>query len=242
MGQGKEKKNAEPSVFRQEILRDINTFKRLDGRRRLQFVFDYYKWKILGFLTALICVIMAVNLLWQGQKPCRLRVCAVLNTNESCAEWFDAFYRELSSDGNTDPVELDEDQPFDYDNMYYYVQEAEVMAKVSSQRMDAAVCGPDMYSYLLSVGACADLDTLDFDTALAVYSTAGIKYDRAGHEDRSGAKDGFYALDISGTAFGLKYNTTQDPDQAPEPLYFVIISNTRHLPDCLKLAEAISRS
>ncbi len=241
----------EESVFRQEVRRDIETFRRLHGRRRLRFVYDYYRWKILGAVTILICLILAANILWQGHKPCRLRVCVVLNNEQYCTDWFDAFRKDLQSDGNKAAVEVNQDQPFDYDNIYYYIHELEVMTTVSSQRMDAAVCGPDMYSYLLSINACAPLDeTLpadDFETwnteGFTVRSTAGLIIREDGTTDDSKAAEGLFALDISGTAFGQRYNADQmlsDREQ-PAPLYFIIISNTEHTDDCVKLAEALMR-
>ncbi len=243
----KEKK--EDSIFIQEVKRDIATFRRLDGKKRLIFVWDYYKWKILAALTALVFVCLFAHMLWLGQRPCRLRVCAVLNNDESCAEWFDEFYQELSSDGNTAALDLNEDQPFDYDNVYYYVQEIEVMTTVSSQRMDAAICGPDMLKYLLSINACMPLDQVapaelysrwERD-GLTVPETAGLIIREDGSTDASNAVDGIFALDISDTAFGARYNKKQAAsEEAPAPLYFIMISNTKHQADCLALADAIS--
>lgn len=239
----------EESVFRQEIRRDIETFRRLDGKRRLRFIWDYYRFKILGALTILLCLVLAANILWQGQKPCRLRVCVVLNNDRYCTDWFDTFRKSLQSDGNKAAVDVNEDQPFDYDNSYYYMHELEVMTTVSSRRMDAALCGPDMYSYLLSINACAPLDrTLpaeDFDrwqkAGLPVRGTAGLIIREDGTTDNSNATEGWFALDISDTAFGQRYNTDQvlSDGEEPAPLYFIIISNTEHTDDCVKLAEAL---
>ena len=54
---------------------------------------------------------------------------------------------------------------------------------------------------------------------------------------------GLFALDISGTAFGQNYNADQmlADGEEPAPLYFIIISNTEHTDDCVKLAEALMR-
>ena len=244
------KKGKEPSVFIQEVKRDIDTFRRLTGRQRLGFVWDYYRWKLLGALTILVCIILAAHMLWAGQRPYRLRVCVVLNTRQYCSDWFHDFYRELSSDGNKAPVDINQDQPFDYDNAYSYLHEIEVMTTISSQRMDAAVCGPDMYGYLLSINACAPLDEAapkELFSAweaggLPVRSTAGVFLNGNGAPDTSNAYDGYFALDLSSTAFGRKYNTEQDlsEGEAPAPLYYVIIRNTDHMDDCLALARAIS--
>ena len=244
------KNEKEPSIFMQEVKRDINTFRRLSGKQRVQFLWDYYRWKILGGLTILLCVILAAHMLWMGQRPCRLRVCLVLNTRQYCSDWFHDFYKELSSDGNKAAIDVNQDQPFDYDNAYSYLHEIEVMTTISSQRMDAAVCGPDMYSYLLSINACAMLDEAApkecFDKwqadGLTVKSTAGVFLKEDGTPDTANAYDGYFALDLSDSAFGRNYNTEQDlsDGEAPAPLYFVIIRNTEHMDDCLTLAKAIS--
>ena len=38
----KPKKDKEPSIFRQELKRDWNTFKSLKGTKKLGFLWDYY--------------------------------------------------------------------------------------------------------------------------------------------------------------------------------------------------------
>ena len=247
----------EDSIFIQEIKRDIATFRRVHGKRRLIYIYDYYRWKILAAIIVVVCLFTAANLLLHGQRPVCLRVCVVLNNEDYCTDWFSAFTKELKSDGNNAAVDVNQDQPFDYDSPYYNLHELEVMTTVSSQRMDAAVCGPDMYSYLLSLSALYDLSELASDELFAkwqeqglpVTGTAGIHINKDGSEDRSNAVDGIYALDISGTAFGQKYNKQEealngspDLDGSPDqPLYFCIISNTTHLDDALKLAEEISK-
>ena len=137
-------KSKEPSVFLQEVRRDLDTFKRLSGKKKIGFIWDYYKWYILALVFAIVTICTFAHMIWEGQKPCRLRVCVVLNTEDNCRLWFDQFIEELTSDGKPGAVDVNLDQPFDYDNQYYYVQEIEVMTTVSSLRKDVAVCGPDM--------------------------------------------------------------------------------------------------
>ena len=182
-------KSKEPSVFLQEVRRDLDTFKRLSGKKKIGFIWDYYKWYILALVFAIVTICTFAHMIWEGQKPCRLRVCVVLNTEDNCRLWFDQFIEELTSDGKPGAVDVNLDQPFDYDNQYYYVQEIEVMTTVSSLRMDVAVCGPDMYSYLLALNACMPLErgiskelfsTLEKEGRL-VYDTANLTVDENGH-------------------------------------------------------------
>jgi len=239
------------SIFIKEVKRDINTFKRLDARRRWTFVWDYFKWKILVTAIVITVIVTFARLIWQGQRPCRLRVCAVLNNDDDCADWFESFFKDLSSDGRGGDLDLDQDQPFDYDNVYYYVQEIEVRSTVSSQRMDVAVCGPDMYEYLLALNACTPLDTvLPEETAgmlqdknMLVKSLAGVTRNPDGTLNEEQAVEGYFALDLSETAFGHTYNENQKLNDGEEkaPLYAVIISNTKHMDDSVKLAEALCR-
>ena len=237
------------SVLLHEVKRDIATFRRLDGKRRIKFIWDYYKWKILAAVTVLVIVCTFAGILWQGQRPCRLWVCAVLNTDQSCRGWFQDFGRDLSADGKRGALDLDEDQPFDYDNLYYYVQEIEVQTKVASQRIDVAIGGPDLYDYLLAIKACAPLDSsLPADLAdslmqqgLLVKSTAGITINPDGTPDTAGAVDGYFAADISDTAFGRQYNTQQQTEEGEPsaPLYAIIISNTDHMEDAITLLRSL---
>lgn len=243
----------EESIFRQEVKRDIGTFRRLHGKERLQFVWDYFRWKILGAVTILFCLILAIHILWAGQRPSRLRVCVVLNNDGYCTDWFHAFRKELQKDGNRAAVEVNEDQPFDYDNAYSYMHELEVMTTVSSKRMDAAVCGPDMYSYLLAIKACAPLDEVlpeeVFEECgargILRRDTAGLLILEDGSVDDSRAAEGCFALDISDTAFGRKYNAPEadlsqpGSEEETEPLYYCIITNTEHTEDCIALARAL---
>ena len=242
----KEKKD---SIFIQEVRRDIHTFQRLDGKRRAKFIWDYYKWKILAAAISIMIILTFANLLWQGQKPYRLRVCAVLNNDQYCDEWFGRFFNELSADGVKGALDLDQDQPFDYDNVYYYVQEIEVRTKVASRRIDVAVCGPDLYQYLLAINACMPLDTVLphqlvqelLSSRKLVRSTANLAIGRDGTVDGTDAVDGYFAIDLSDTSFGHTYNDSQKLEDGEEkaPLYAIILSNTDHLQDSIKLAEAL---
>ena len=243
---GRKKKK---SIFRQELDRDYRTFSRLHGKDRLRFIWDYFRYKIIAAIIILVIVGIFANLLYQGQKPYRLRVCVVLNNDLYCDQWFDSFIEDLMSDGAEGDVDVNQDQPFDYDNTYYNVQELEVMTTVSSMRMDVAICGPDMYSYLLSLNACMPLDTVlsteEVDSLLSanmlIKSTANEKINEDGSVDDSESVEGYFAIDLSDTAFGEEYNGEQELEDGedPAPLYAVIISNTRHLDDSLTLLRSI---
>ena len=71
--------------------RDIGTFKRLHGKKRLQFVMDYYKWYILAAIVIILIIASFAHMFYEGQKDYRLRICAVLNTDRFCSSWFDDF-------------------------------------------------------------------------------------------------------------------------------------------------------
>ena len=170
----------------------------------------------------------------------------VLNNDAACGPWFSRFTDELKSDGKPGKVDVNLDQPFDYDDQYYYVQELEVMTTVSSRRMDIAICGPDMYSYLLAINACMPLDK-GLSPSLAgslaengklVFDTANLTQDKQGNVNPADGIDGYYAADLSGTAFYDTYNQPKDGEEQ-EPLYAVIISNTDHMEDCEALLRAI---
>lgn len=238
------KKNKKSSVFLLELRRDWNTLKNLHGRKKLEFLWDYYKWHTVAVIFALVTICTFANMLYEGQKPCRLRACVVLNTEDDCSQWFRQFTEELTADGKPGMVDVNLDQPFDYDNRYYYVQEIEVMTTVSSGRMDVAVCGKDMYSYLLALNACMPLDETLSDDLLSslsdsgklVYDTANLTQDENGNVNPEDGIDGYYAIDLSGSEFYELYNQTGDEE---EPLYAVIISNTEHFEDCEALLKAL---
>lgn len=227
-----------------DLRRDLDTLKKLDTRQKLEFLWDYYKWRILVTACILVIVVIFAHILWEGQRPCRLRVCVVLNTEDDCSDWFSRFTLELKADGKPGDVDVNQDQPFDYDNAYSYVFEMEVMTAISSKRIDIAVCGPDLYHYLLSLNACLPLDTaLSEDLALELSSRGMLCFDRAGlTEDENGKTDfengieGYFAVDLSGTEF---YETYNHAAEGGEPLYAVIISNTEHQEDCEALLRAL---
>ncbi len=240
------KKKKDPSIFRQELKRDWNTMKRLHGTKRLQFLWDYYKLPAVIAVTLIVVVCIFAHMLWEGQKPCRLRICAVLNTESDCSRWFNDFTKELKKDGRSGAVDLNQDQPFDYDNQYYYMYELEVMTTVSSQRMDVAVCNADMYEYLLALNACMALDEAlpdDLFEALSEkgmldYNTANLQIDEDGNTDPADGIDGCYAVNLSGTEFADTYNQPDEGEE--EPLYAVMISNTEHLDDSIALIRALT--
>ena len=234
--------------FIHDLKRDWATLRGLRGKRLLRYIWDYYKIPIFITLFAVFAACTIGHILWEGQRPCRLRVCVVLNTDDYCDAWFDDFKAGLMSDGKSGDVDINLDQPFDYDNMYYYVMEMEVMMTVSSQRMDVAVCGEDMYSYLLAINACLPLDQAlpeDFKKNVdhrMVYSTANLQYDKNGHIDQDRGIDGYFAIDLTGTAFEEQYNHADSFGEEPGPLYAVIISNTEHLEDSITLLRALAET
>jgi hypothetical protein len=243
------KKNKNPhlkntSSLRAELRQDLDTLKRLDTRGKLQFLWDYYRWRILVCVCVVVIVGMFAHMLWEGQRPCRLRVCVVLNTDDDCSVWFRKFAQELESDGKEGDVDVNQDQPFDYDNRYYYLYEVEVMTTISSKRMDVAICGADMYRYLLALNACLPLDTAlseDLVSYLSThemlcYDTANLTEDENGNVDFADGIDGYFAVNLSGTEFEKTYNQTKEKK---EPLYAVIIANTQHLADSVALIEAL---
>lgn len=243
----KKETQKEPSIFRQEMQRDWNTFKRLKGTKKLGFLWDYYKLPVTILVTLVVVVCIFASMLWEGQKPRRLQVYAVLNTEDTCVYWFRQFEKELKSDGKPGKIELNEDQPFDYDSSYYYLYEIEVMTTVSSGRMDVAICNADMYEYLLAINACMSLDkalpedlyTDLYDRGMIDSSTANLQMDENGEIDESQAIDGFYAVNLDGTEFEERYNQTDDGEEAP--LYAVIISNTEHLDDSISFIRTLTQ-
>jgi hypothetical protein len=242
-----EKLARKPSVFMLEMKRDIDTFKGLDFKGKLGFIYDYYKWYILAAVFIVIIIYVFAHMLWEGQRPYRLNLCVVLNTDDDCADWFDSFENELLSDGKSGAFSINTDQPFDYDNMYYYVQEIEVMTTISSGRMDVAICGEDMYSYLLALNVCLPLDEFLPDDELEtlsengnlVYSTANLQKDSSGDVDLSQGIDGYFAVNLEGTEFDDTFNSPIDSEK--EPLYLIIISTSDHLDDSMALLEYMLR-
>lgn len=234
--------------FVHDLKRDWATLRSLRGKRLLKYIWVYYKVPIFIALFALFSACTIGHILWEGQRPCRLRVCVVLNSDDYCKSWFDGFKAELMSDGQSGDVDVNLDQPFDYDNMYYSVMEMEVMTTVSSRRMDVAVCGEDMYSYLLAINACLPLDQAlpeDFRQTVdgrLVYSTANLQYDKDGRIDEEAGIDGFFAMDLEGTDFEQQYNRPDRFGEEPGPLYAVIISNTEHLDDSVALLKALAET
>lgn len=234
--------------FVYELRRDWATLRSLRGKQLVHYIWVYYKVPIFVALFALFSLYTVGRIVWEGQRPCRLRVCVVLNSDVNCRSWFDDFTAELTSDGQPGDVDVNLDQPFDYDNMYYNVMEMEVMTTVASQRMDVAVCGEDMYRYLLAINACLPLDEALPEELLQrtghrlVAGTANLQYDETGQVDWEKGIDGFFALDLEGTAFEERYNVPDRFGEEPGPLYAVIISNTEHLDDSIALLGALTET
>lgn len=220
------------------LRRDLTLLKTMSGKERIAFVWTYYRWYILAVVLSVFVVCHFAFLLWYGQRPCRLRVNVVLNNQDiSCASWFRAFEKELKADGLPGDLDMNEDNPFDYENRYFQVMEARVMTTISSGRMDAAICNEDMYSYLLALNACMPLDELvpEYSDNM-VQSTAGLRINPDGSVDDTQAQEGCFALELGGTAFGKEYNTDLEA-----PLYAVIISNTEHLDDAVTLIRCLMK-
>jgi len=235
---------AERNTIREDLARDWETFRFLKGLARLEFIYDYYKWYILAILFIIYILISVTSLMIQGNRPKRLQVCVTLNADyDHSEEWFDIFTEELTSDGQPGLVEINNDQPFDYDNMYSYVQEMKIMTQVSSQLIDVAICNSDLYSYLLALNACASLDEVlpeDLYNELSeqgviLYETAGIHILEDGTEDTSDTVNCYFGIRMTDTNFARTY----DENTENAPLYCVIIRNTAHMDDSIALIRAL---
>lgn len=237
-----------PTSLKQHLSRDIKSFKELKGKKKLGFLWDYYKLPFLYLAVILIVVGVGAKMLWEGQKPYRLRICAVLNTENDCSPWFNDFTEKLTSDGQKGDVDLNQDQPFDYDNSYYYMQELEVMTTISSYRMDIAVCNQDMYTYLLALNACLPLDSAlpsDLYQSLSDadridHNIANLQIDENGQIHEEEGIKGDFAVRLNGTSFTDRYNQPEDGSEE-EPLYAVIISNTERIDDCCALIQELTK-
>jgi len=229
------KRRARRSTFVEDCQRDWNTIRRLRGKELVYHLFQYYTIPAIVAVFSVYAAGTAIHMLWEGQQPCRLRVCVVLNQDVSCEAWFDEFSQSLYADGKPGNVDLNEDQPFDYDNSYYQVMEAEVMAAVSSQRMDVAVCGEDMYTYLLALNACMDMDDVWSGGEAPAPVLPGVAGLTGQDPDETGIP-GNYALDLTSSAFAERYHQGAEDG----PLYAVVISNTEHLEDARTLLTALA--
>jgi hypothetical protein len=220
-------------------------FKSLDSRQKLQYIYDYYKWYILAAIGAVVIICTFANMLWTGLRTYRLRVLAVTNTEADCSGWFDDFGDELTADGKGGAFRVNLDQPFDPENSYFYLQQAEVMAYVTNKKVDVAICTEDLYRFLLAQNVCLALDTAlpdDMSESLLadgrlLYDTANLQEDDSGNVDPADGIDGYYGIDLSGTDFYEKYNTPADGE--PQPLYAVMLYNTEHIDDGITLLRAL---
>ena len=233
--------------LRSNLYRDFCTFKQLPGKQKLTFIWDYYKWRILACIATVIVISSFVSILWEGQKPCRLRICVVLNEEADCASWFSSFTDKLQSDGKPGAIDINFDQIFDYNSPYYYAHEMNVMSTISSGRMDVAICGEHLYQYLLTLHACFPLDQCLSDELFQTLSDNGKLIsgpasqiaDRQGVTELEDGIDGYYAVDLSGSSF---FQLCNQASLENEPLYAVIISNTEHLDDCETLIRALTEA
>jgi hypothetical protein len=231
--------------MKKQASEELEKIKNLHGFRKIEYIFDYYKWYFVGAIVAVVVIAAFAHMIWDGNRPYRLRVCAVLNTDDSCQDWFDSFEEKLTADGKSGAFKAILGLNFNESDQYSYVEEAEVMAYVDSKRFDVAVCNEDLYRFLLAESACLTLDTaLPADMAdelmasgKLLYDSANLQEDIEGNVDPDDGVPGYYAIDLSGTAFYESYNTPSSGD--PEPLYAVIIANTEHLDDSVTLLREL---
>lgn len=234
-------KKSETSLIA-DLKREYATFRSLKGRDRLVFIYDYYRWKILAGIFILAVLFSVCDMVWEGHKNYDLHVCAVLDHDTDCSEWFAEYSALQKTDGRTFRLDLNQDQPFDYGNPNFQVYEVEVLTKISSHLMDVAICNADLYSYLLAINACLPLDTV-LPASLAdslkeegslTEATANLQMDKYGKVDESQGIPGFYAIHLTSGSFSDRFYRDQQG-----PMYAVIISNTEHTEQSIRLLEAL---
>ena len=67
--------NKNTSPLKKELQQDWETLKRLDTHGKLVFLWDYYKWRALVCVCVVVIIGTFAHMLWEGQKPRRLRLC-----------------------------------------------------------------------------------------------------------------------------------------------------------------------
>lgn len=232
--------------FQAELKRDIRTFHRLSPKEKAQFIFDYYRWKILAGIFVLAILISVSQIIWEGQKKYDLYVCTVTDRETDFSEWFDEFAAEESSATKKCKISLNQDQPFDYTSNNYQVYELEVLTKISANLMDVAICNKDMYSYLLAINACASLDTLLNDEYLEQlknkrrlnYETANLQIQEDGSVDETQGIPGYYAIKVEKKDFSKHLPASEDSDT----LYVVFIKNSCHTDQGIRLLKKITET
>lgn len=169
-------------AFRDELQKEKKKLSRLSFGEKLQYIFDYYKFWILG-VVVLVGLVWSVGSTILHNKPTGFYA-MLLNAggqdlsgqaDEAAGE---AFAEAAGLDDEKQKILVDTSATFNPNDQSQFsmAQNAKIAALYQSHEIDVMVADPGVFTYYALNGSFVDLrDVLD-DETLAVYEAAGQVY------------------------------------------------------------------
>lgn len=130
-----------------EIKEQTIKLKDMDNKQRFQYIMDYYKWYILGFIVGIACLISITSEIIKNSRPVYL-FAEFIDCNlafDETSTMKDDFIKEYNIDVNKTPV------TFDYNTIIHdsaldansnYATQVRVLAEYAAKELDI-VCAPE---------------------------------------------------------------------------------------------------
>ena len=169
-------------AFRDELQKEKKKLSRLSFGEKLQYIFDYYKFWILG-VVVLVGLVWSVGSTILHNKPTGFYAMLLNAGGQDLSGQADeaagaAFAEAAGLDDEKQKILVDTSATFNPNDQSQFsmAQNAKIAALYQSHEIDVMVADPGVFTYYALSGSFVDLrDVLD-DETLAVYETAGQVY------------------------------------------------------------------
>lgn len=214
---------------RGKLKEEISKLKQLTFRKKLEYIWDYYKPLLAGIIGFVILVCVAVRIVRGSQMVTELSV-AFVNSQDlgQGSEALKAGFAAYSGlNGKNQEVELDSSYVINLNggDQMTAASQAKLMAVISAEALDVVVMPEDIYENYLKAGMYLDLaqalgeEFLESNSQMCV---TGIQ------EDSGGEK--VYGLRLLG-------NEKLEPLYGTEPVVLSIVANSKNTKNAAKFVQ-----
>lgn len=214
---------------RGKVREEISKLKQLTFRKKLEYIWDYYKPLLAGIIGIVILVCVVVRIVRSSQMITELSVACVnsqdMGAGSEALKTGFAAYSGLN--GKNQEVELDSSYVISLNggDQMTAASQAKLMAVISAEALDVMVMPEDIYENYLKAGMYQDLAQAlgeEFLEANSQMCVTGIR------EDDGGEK-----------VYGLRLleNEKLEPLYGTEPVVLSIVANTKNTKNAAKFVQ-----
>ncbi len=190
----------EPEIKDDELKNVIQkekvTFRDLSGKKKLEYIWDYYKWKIIGLIAVIVVVATVVPTIIENNKEVALYA-AFVNTqlsDQDEPELMDEFIKAKQIDIKNKRTVMDCSMMINYStpDQMSMMSSQKLLAMFGAKRLDVVLQDTKTYTQYAAMDAYGDLEQILDEAHLEKYRDLLVYTDGKGDAGRHA-----YGIDVS---------------------------------------------